>query len=297
MPAFPVLDKQQRAGATDVTLSWNMMAIRVALAPQRRPNAAKDTATRYVCPDQHDKPTPVTEQLVCPDGHAHTRSEMLTAREMEDGTLVIVDKTVKTEAVTGGQEEKELNLVAVPRDQLDRWTRPDEVAHRVRLEKKPSTTDRKLYRAYLELAADPEIVLVGTMVISGKRRMFSVERWNDQLLLQSRIETADLAPPDAVGDLLPAADDPEMTTLVSRLREAVGALTVDFDPDEFRHDAKAALDKVAASIASGDTPAVTTAGEAGSADDLLGALDGLIAQAKPAKKPAAKKAAAKAEAA
>ncbi len=294
--AFPELARKQSATSTDVRISWQMMQLTVSLVPQRRPNSRKDTETRMVCPQLHEHTVPVdpddpdgetvvvpvrvNEFYICPAGHKGTRGEMLSAREIpgatddDEPTLVIVDKEAKAAAVGGDQPEKELNLIAVPRDQLDSYTRPDEAAVRVRLDKKPSATDRKLYAAYRALAADGEMAMVGTMTISGKRRLYVLSVWNDQLILESRIETADLAPPDELD--VPDAGDAEIAPLVAKFREAMHSTMVDFDADDFRHDAKGALDALAAAVANGDAPPVT-AGESGAGvDDLLAALDSVV---------------------
>ncbi len=288
MPQFPSLSKPQGAEATDVALSWNMLGIRVALAPQRRPKSREDTQTRLVCPDKHDTPTRVNERYICPDGHAHTRGEMLSARELEDGTLVVVDKEAKVEAITGGQAEKELDLIAVPRADLERWTRYDDSGMRVRLVKKHSSQEAVLYRVFLALTENADTALVGTMVISGKRRMWALEQWNGQLFLQSLIETSNLAPPDDIE--LPSLDE-ATEAKVAKLAADLPKLAQPFDPARFAFDARTALDELAASVAeSGTSPSPLVTAPAASVEGLLDALDALVAATPKAKPARAKKA-------
>jgi hypothetical protein len=292
VPTFPTLLTPQRNEAAGLAISalGGLLNVKLDGAPIRRPKSRGEAGTKLLCPDpSHEAPATVNERFVCADGHAHTRSEMLRGRELDDGTIVpIVDDGARVEAVTGGLPKGELSLNPHPADEVDAFTRPDGIALRLRLPRKHATADTDLYAALVALAADPRYRWVGPMVVGSTRRFWVLTVWHGQLLLEGRIETADLAPPDEV----PAPAHPDVAEkLAARAAEFVAELAEPFDPDVYRHDAKAAIDQLAAATdANLDT--ATPVQVAPSVENLLGMLDDQLAKRR-AKRDTAKKAPAK----
>lgn len=294
--AFPTLVKPQANTAASITLSWQMMSMRIAWAPQRASGTkGNGGGGRFACPDPaHDGAVAfVGEKFVCADGHAYDKGEMLSAREV-DGVAVLIDEDAKADAASGGTVKNEIDLIAVPRSQVEAFTRRDEGANRLRLVKDPSTTDRKLYRAYLGVAADPEFALVGVLNVRS-RKLYVLDVWQGQLMLQPLIQTAELAPPDDLSGEIAEADE-QLEALTAKLREKMVSSIVDFDAESFYYDKRKALDDLAAATARGEAPTPVASPAATSVDDLMAALDATIAAATPAT-PAKKAAAPKKKAA
>lgn len=288
MPTFPQLEKPQGAEIGGLTLALGLFTVKVDAVALRRPNSKNEAGGKMICGHPHDAPTPVKEYYICADDHRNTRGTCGKARLL-DGVLVPLDPGAKIEAVTGGLRANELALTPHPAGEVEAWTRPEGAGYRLRLQKDAATSESSAYATLLDLASDPDTVLCGPMVVGSTRRFWVLREWQGQLYIEARIETADLAPPD-----VQALPEP-IEKLVATARMVRDAMLEPFDPALHRHDAKAAVDKLAAAVLANPGAVVTAAAvdETTSVEGLLAGLEDMLAKQRTKKNAAARKAAGK----
>lgn len=270
----------QRAFASNVAFIVGEASVQLDVVPIRRSGSKQEAALKSVCPGDHDAPTTVQQMYVCADGHQHYPSQLLKARAMEDGTLVLIDKDEAAEIRTGGFPKNQMELSVHPAEEVRAACRPDELGYRIRPGRKAPPIARKLYSTLLVLAATPGVALVGELRLRDSRRMYQLEVWNGQLVLQSLIHPDDLADVDQIA--LPEFDSKQ----VKALQERAQALVESFDPERFRFDAKAALDKAAEQMSKDGQVMPAPAPSAGRVDDVdvLALLDATVKQVKESKR-------------
>lgn len=297
--SFAALDKPQTAngGIAGMKISLGgLLNLTVDAIPVRRPNSKTDTATRLTCPDGHDQPTRVEQRYVCPDGHTNGRGALGQARELPDGTLVAIDRQDRKAAVTGDLPRGVISIDVRPAAQVAAFTLPAGPTLRLRPQRDKTADDVMLYHAFLELASNSEWALVGPMSNGDTRHLWWVRAWNGQLLVEARVETAELAPPD---DIPFPADTEKAAWLAATAAELAVGMLADFEPDEYRHDAEAAIDALARQSAT--TAPAAAKSSAPTVDSLIGQMEDMIAKqrkardaraakAKPAKKAPARRA-------
>lgn len=276
-----------RATAAGVTIQLGpMFTMQVDLASQRESDK-KDSSFPYACPDHGATVVRCNQVYQCQDEkkpHIHPESELLRARESDDGKLVHATKDEIAEIRTGALEKGVLELRVHPADEVAGTLRNDGLAYRARPPKKGS---RKPYAVLKALAERDDIALVGWLRLKDSRRLYRVEVWNGQLMLQSLIDVADMRGCDQIALPELAADE------VERIGSVIAAGVEPFEPEEYLFDKAAAVAEfVAARADDPDAVPVPVAAAVSAAEDadIISMLEASLAGAK---KKAPKKARAK----
>lgn len=280
---------EQRSFASNVTFLVGEAAVQLDVVPLRRTGSKQEASLKSVCPNEHEAPTTVRQFYECEHGHKHTDGQLLKARALDDGSLVLIDKDEASELRTGGFAKNQMIISAHPADEVAAQCRPDELGYRLRPNRKSAPIARKLYSTLMALASTDGVALLGELRLKDSRRLYRLEVWNGQLIVQSLIHPDDLAGTDQIA--LPEFDKAQIKALQDRARELVDS----FDPERYRFDAKAALDAAAAARAGNkDMPA--PAPQVVTPEDidvleLLGASITKASKARKAKKATTKRAA------
>ena len=280
----------QRATASGVTLTLGeMWAVQLDLVSQKRSDT-DEVSFPFACPEHGATVARVNQRYICEDGHLHTQSELLQAREAEDGTLVHATKDEIGDLRTGGLDKGVLELHVHPAAEVAATLRADGLGYRARPGKK---APRKAYAVLRALAARDDIALVGWLRLKDSRRLYRLETWNDQIVLQSLIPVEAMHPVDLIA--VPELDEAE----VSRLGEVVASTATPFDPETYRFDVAAAIAEFVAERAKNPTavPVAPAAAAQVEEADVISLLEKSLAGsslAKKAVKPTTKRAAKKA---
>jgi len=244
----------QKNYATGIRLViFDMVTFTVDAVPQSRPNSSKDSAMRRVAV-VNGAPEPVSQRYVTADGTAFAEHELGRAREIGDGTLVLLDADTVTAAKVGDLEANEFTVSIHPVDQVERACRPAGGGYRLRAPRKATAKERELYATIrAAIAAAPDKAFVGSLRLRSSRAFYRLVVWNDQLLLQELTHPADLAEVDVID----VAPDEALANMATTL---VASSTTDFDPDACYHDVAAAFDKAIGQVpatAKASTPTLT----------------------------------------
>lgn len=290
MSTTPVVDDDytpQRSTASDVNVSiaGTLFATQVNLVSIKE-SGDDDTKFPYACPGDHGGAVArMSQRFTCPDGHLFEQKDLHRARESADGTLVLATKDEIATLKTGGMDKAQIELHVHPRAEVDAVTRPDGLAHRLRPGKK---APRKAYAMLKAIAADPDTVAVGWLRLKDARRLFRLELWNDQLVLQALIDIRVMRGVDKIA--LPELADDEVARVVKAIKDG----TEPFDPAEYTFDVATEIANFVEERAKDPDaiPAPIASVPAAADDDLLAMLEASVAETKPKKAPA-KKAAAK----
>lgn len=284
------INKPQRAtaGGVRVTIDGTMLNLSADLCTVRR-SAKHFTNICPTCEESRDTetdPTQLEQRYVCVE-HGHgpfLTGEVAKAREHE-GRLVAVAEEARIAAAEPDLPVGVIALSVFPAEQIEAMCRPGDTAYRLRPMKKGGT-HLGLYAFLRQVTASGKYAMVGEMNLRGGQKMYRLEVWSGQLVLQSLVRPEDIADVDDVDG---EVDEKELT-MGFKLLDAV---CEEFDPAAFadRRQARiaAAVEAAAASPQTGDAPAEAPVVAPAATDEVLAMLEATLAsitKAKPAKKKA-----------
>jgi non-homologous end joining protein Ku len=256
----------QKTFASGIQLRLGLFTVIADAVPIRQPNSAKSVSFSLVCPDC-DEPQKVQQQYQCPAGHGpFTPAQLHRARETEDGLVPMSAEDLAK--VAGEFIEGAMELRVVSREDVEAKTRPDGGAYRLRLGGKKKDASALAYTTLIEaMKANSDKVLLGVLKLNGRvaPTPYKLEVWEGQLILQSLVRPQDLAERDD----LPEGVDEKYVAMASQLIEQ---MVEPFDPELLADERVQRLAEVLAEK-EGDVVAIAPKKSAGSADDLMAALE------------------------
>lgn len=254
------------------------------LVPVRRSSKADDFIT--LCPDCTE-PHQLGTRYVCEvEGHGpYARNEVRVGKQLPDKRVVRVtdDEVAGAKGIT--IDKGAISLAAYNAKGVEAFTRPGEAAFRLR-PKKAS----EVYDLLREIAADRNIALVGELATGDTtQKLYRVELWNGQLVLQELLRPDDVAPADEISHA--TTGNPRALELA---RELLQTSVQDFDPVAHRNLTRERLEALTAAKANdpdATVPVTPAAAPVVPATDLVALLEASLADKKP--KAKAKRAPAK----
>lgn len=236
-----------RAYVGQFTLSLGLIQVTGKLLPVVIPNRTRVNQFRRVLPDR-DTPVLVKQVYIAADETTdeHERvyepAELLSAKELDDGTLKFVDGDEVDEARTS---DMPLNLAEV------KVFRASDVDGRIWTDPKggafvftpQSSNDH--YAALVEAIGSGEHVFLGVANIRNSESFFRLRAWAGNLVVEKILW------PDEVNEF----DEVEVTSssrLAGAITEMVRGMEDEFDPEQFTSSTKQALTELAERLSDGD---------------------------------------------
>ncbi len=267
--------KQQRATKSDVTFSlFGIMTMIADVVPVRRSGAAGAVQLKSICLECPE-PHLVHQQYICtvqPEHGPWTQDQLTRKAKEQAGSLVEVDAGALAITVAESLPDSEsMSFLVRDAASVERMTRPDELAYRIR--PKAKKTRSAIYSMLEALLADGRFALIGSLCVKGTARQYRLTTWNDQLVLQSLILSADLAP----------ADEIETTEVEPKLLDMALQFATDECSEYSEEDGRNLRAELVAAAVSGAGPGtpVLTKAPVGN-DDLLALLEASLATRKAA---------------
>lgn len=225
-----------RAYVGAFTINLGLIQVTGKLLPVVIPNRTRVNQFRRVLPDR-DEPTLVQQVYIGADEtteeheKVYTTAELLSAKELDDGTLKFVDKDEVDEARTS---DLPLNLAEVKvfrASDVDGriWTDPNGGAF---VFMPQASNDH--YAALVEAIDSGEHVFLGVANIRNSESFFRLRTWAGNLVVEKILW------PDEVNEF----EEIEVTSssrLAGAITEMVRGLEDEFDPEQFQSSTKTAL--------------------------------------------------------
>lgn len=287
-----------RTAASAISLTFfnnPRMTLIVDAYTVKRSDAGTTISATMVCPSC-EVPTKLRQEYTCDEHGSFANADMARAIDV-NGALTKVDaETLAAAKAEGLLPDKRGEVKWFPAEAVTSQTRPG--ANVYRLGPAPQGTKTKrvpeeqatLYSLFADaIEANPDKVAAFEMTLRGIQRMFRLDVWNGDLILQELLrpgEFNDFDSPERVGY------DNRLLATVNDLAEAT---VEEFVPNQYENFYRERADALALQVGSGETPTVAPAAAVTTPDeDLLSALTASIEMAKPKPKAKAKKAPAKA---
>lgn len=269
----------QRSYASGIRFTiFDLVSFAVDAVPQARPNLSKDSAMRRVALID-GSPVAVEQRYITADGTVYEDNQLGRARDLGDGTLVVLDAATVAAAKVGDLAKNELTISVHPAAQVSHLTLPGGGGYRLRPSAKASSKERELYATVrATVAGAPDKAFVGVLRLRDSRAMYRLVVWQDQLVLQELAHPADLA----AADVIDVAPDEAVLKLAAQL---VATTTTDFVPAAYHHDVLGAFEQAVSGA-----PVVAAPVSAATADAATDVFALALAAAKPVRKRAARKA-------
>jgi non-homologous end joining protein Ku len=254
---------------------FDLITFQADLAPVAK---KVESGFRIVCPEC-DVVHKLSQKYVCSDDPNHgpyTTATAGRARELDKQLFRVTDEQIAeskgqnaNDPVQSEAAKKNIPLSAVTSASLAQHTRPGQASYRL----EPKASSIKTYGLIRDLVENSDVVFVGELTIRTDRKLFSLESWNGQLVLQERTR------PDllAEAEYIEASYDDKMLALATQL---AADNATDFDPTQFSSAQLARLAKLEAELLAGSdgTPVESTPKDAAEApmDNLLAALQAAV---------------------
>lgn len=280
-PTDPAPIIKERSLASNINLSFfGIMNVAVDLFPTE----VSDRAVRFSlgCPSC-DSPVKLTQQYVCPEDGSHGPFTTADASRVKEINGILYK--VSDEEIEGIKEPSlppgDATVSVFPAAQVEASTRPTGKAYRLR----PRVASAlPIYAMVRDLVANPEYAFVLELTLRNNQKMYRVETWNSQLVIQ------ELLRPDEVraADVIDASYDGKLLATATTLAETQ---VEDFDPAAFRNAVRERaqeFERQKAAEAQGvPLPAKAKVKAASKGDDaaaLLASLEAAVAASKSKKK-------------
>lgn len=260
-----------------------MMTLKVDALACKKPEETIEF--KIICPEEGE-PTRPRQMYVHPDDVDSTTAgvrmwsvgDCERAREI-DGVLYRVTPEEIDAAKEAVLPSGEITLKAYDAAAVEATTRPNGQVYRLRPKAVPH-----VYAMLVDLAADPDLALIGDLTIKGVQRLYRLTSWNGSLLLQETIRPGEFYDAEDYSHDYPAP-------LLAKMREALNATRGEFDPEVYashmREQAKALDAAKRDPNAAPPAPKAKAKVEA-TTDDLMAMLDSVAAASKSKAKSKAK---------
>ena len=267
--------EKRRAVASNVVLNigTSLVNLQVDLLSAR---PSDKTGFSSLCPSCED-PHAVSERYICSEQAGHgpfTRSQLKKGREIDKVLYSVTDKDEELVKETTITKDEPVRVRIFDAAAVAASTRPTGVSYLLR----PLGKTLASYAAFAEFVADPKMAFLAEVMVRGSQKLYRLESWNGQLVLQELIRPNELAVAEPVVEKV-SKDAKAM------LKQIIEMETETFKADEFRWitpERVEALDNRLISSGAGKTTKGKKA--TGDGDALLTALQASLAAGK-AKSP------------
>ncbi len=260
-----------RTSASEVTFSLGLLQMKADLYPAR---VSAGKSFSMLCRDC-ETPTKVTQSYNCDQGHGPFVTGDLDRRYKEvDGNIVEVSaEEIKAAKGDTGIPDKSFDITVYDADDVEEYTVSDSGVYRVKPRNGATAAELKVYRMFLEAAANRDIALIAEFLVSKAPKMGRLGVFKGQLVINTLIRPDDIAEVDTIENHEPTEKE---RALFSALLEASKA---QFDPATYANVTKERLAALVAARAADPDAVVTMASpiERPAADDLEAALEAMLA--------------------
>ncbi len=215
--------QKQRAYASGVSINFlGLVNLVVDVIPARK--ADKSTQFKVICPDCKE-PHILSQRYLCEDDKHGPFALNETARAKEINGVLMAMTQDEIAAVKAAQlEANDLTVSVFSAEEVEESTRPSGSSYRLRPKMALST-----YAMLVALIADTSKAFIGELNLRDNQKMFRIEAWKGQLVLQELIRPDELAAPDSI----PATKYD--TKNLKMLKELAESNIEQFDPEQFRN--------------------------------------------------------------
>jgi non-homologous end joining protein Ku len=219
-----------------------------------------------LCPDCTE-PTAVSERYICKHEDAHgpySRNELRKGREIDKMLYRAEDADIEAIKATTITKDEAVAVRVFPSAEVTNHVRPTGSSYLLR----PLGKAQLAYAALTQFVGDPKLAFLCEVLVRGSQKLYRIEAWNGQLVLQELIRPNELAETETI--VAPVTK--EMTAMLKQI--IVNGTEKAFDPQQFRAltpERVAELD--ARLVSSGDGKEVTKGKQPSvNGGDLLSAL-------------------------